>query len=365
MMRTSRIAIALSFAGSAAWAQSGSSGLQGLESCFKAARLSDAICMNLSNAPAQQVDCFEKARAAQLECLQHVPSGSSAAAPEKPTANPPDRSAANTRERPAANMPERPAVDTLERPAGKEAAQEPRAPAQPEPPRAMPRSTTAAAPTITPPDSVVSPQPLPPEKSAARSPLEDATGIVSPKPPSAVVRRDTPSIVPRDQPAPGLPKRSAGAPDLPARSNWVVSETTSPIDYSPLVTAQLPARRNEKGAPDSLIIRCRQSRLELLLRIAGGARANSDIQISYQLNDQPSIKQRWLTSADGRMASYPEDAAALLRSLPEGARLTVDLFDGSGPGRDAIFQLTGFDTVRQKVQTACKSLSGSVSSERR
>ena len=60
---------------------------KGSSSCFHAARLSDAICMNLSNAPAQQVDCFEKARAAQLECLQHVPSGTSArsASPERPT----------------------------------------------------------------------------------------------------------------------------------------------------------------------------------------------------------------------------------------------------------------------------------------
>ena len=86
-MRISTIAIALSIVAGAACAQSANSGLEGLESCFQAARLSDAICMNLSNAPAQQVDCFEKARAAQLECLQHVPSGTSArsALPERPT----------------------------------------------------------------------------------------------------------------------------------------------------------------------------------------------------------------------------------------------------------------------------------------
>ena len=90
-----------------------------------------------------------------------------------------------------------------------------------------------------------------------------------------------------------------------------------------------------------------------------------DIQVSYRLNDQPFVRQQWIASADGKIASYPEDAAALLRSLPDGARLTVDVFDGTGPGRDAMFQLTGFDAVRRKVETACKSLSGRVSSEKR
>ena len=341
MMRTSTIAIALSMVGGAAWAQSASSGLAGLESCFKAARLSDAICMNLSNAPAQQVDCFEKARAAQLECLQHVPSGSSAqsAPPEKP--------------------------------AGPEVSQESRAPVQSEMPRAMPPSHTAAAPAVGPAGSMDLPAaPLVPEKSTANAATDDATSTVSPKPPSSSLRPEKPPVVSRDQRNPASPSRAAEAPDIPAKppaETWVVSETTSPVDYSPLVTAQIQPRWSEKDAPDSLIIRCRQSHVELLLRMAGPARVapGRDIQVSYRLNDQPFVKQQWIASADGKIASYPEDAAALLRSLPDGARLTVDVFDGSGPGRDAMFQLTGFDAVRRKVETACKSVSGTYSSEKR
>ena len=54
----------------------------GLEFCFKAARIADAICSKLPNDPAQRLDCFQKTRAAQLECLEHVlsetPAGPSA-----------------------------------------------------------------------------------------------------------------------------------------------------------------------------------------------------------------------------------------------------------------------------------------------
>lgn len=341
MMRTSTIAIALSMVSGAAFAQSPSSGLAGLESCFKAARLSDAICMNLSNAPAQQVDCFEKARAAQLECLQHVPSGSSA------QAAPPESST------------------------GPEISQESRAPVEPEMPRAMPPSQTAAAPAVGPANSVASPAaPVAPGKSTANAAPDDATSTVSPKPPSSVVRPGMPSVVSRDRPSPVSPSRAAEVPDLPAKpapQNWIVSETTSPVDYSPLVTAQIQPQWSEKDAPDSLIIRCRQYHVELLLRMAGPARISPgrDIQVSHRVNDQPFVKQQWIASADGKIASYPEDAAALLRSLPDGARLTVDVFDGSAPGRDAMFQLTGFDAVRRKVETACKSLTGRYSSEKR
>jgi hypothetical protein len=337
MIRTSTVAIALSMVGgAAAWAQSASSGLVGLESCFKAARLSDAICMNLSNAPAQQVDCFEKARAAQLECLQHVPSGSSAqSAP----------------------------------PAGPEGSQESRAPVEPEMPRAMPPSQTAAAPAVGPADASPA-APVAPGKSTANAAPDDATSTVSPKPPSATSRPEKPPVVARDQRHPASPSRAAEAPDMPAKlpaQNWVVSETTSPVDYSPLVTAQIQPQWSEKDAPNSLIIRCRQSHVELLLRMGGPVRVapGRDIQVSYRLNDQPFTKQQWIASADGKIASYPEDAAALLRSLPDGARLTVDVFDGSGPGRDAMFQLTGFDAVRRKVEAACKSVSGTYSSEKR
>lgn len=333
MMRISTIAIGLSITAGAACAQSANSGLEGLESCFHAARLSDAICMNLSNAPAQQVDCFEKARAAQLECLQHVPSGTSArsAPPERPT--------------------------------GTDASPAPRGLVQSDAATPIPEVMPAApaAPKAGPVDLVASP--VSPEKSARNAAVDDKTSTILPKPRSSGV----PAIVLRDEPVPAA-SPNPGTLDIPAKStteDWVVSETTSPIDYSPLVTATIRARWSEsdKDTPDSLIIRCRQSHVELLLRIAGAARVapGSNIQVSYQLNNQSFVKQAWTASADGKSASYPDDAAALLNSIPDGARLTIDLFDSSGAGHDAMFQLTGLDAIRRKIETACKSLSGRVS----
>jgi hypothetical protein len=289
-MRATLTAIVLSIVGSGACAQPANEGIKGLESCFQAARLADAICSTAAND--QRLDCFQKARAAQLECLQHVPLGLSAgppAAPEIPT-------------------------------------------------------TGTVWPT-TPPATVR------PEMPRALSPSMP-TGVVSPKSPAGAVPAEMPnSTVSPDKSTVAVPS-DARALD----ADWVVSETTSPVDYSPAISAVIRSTSVQKDAPNALTIRCRQLRTELMLRTEGTwhiSRA-SEVQVVYQINDQPVVSLQWAASTDGKAAIYKDDAVNLLRSLPEGARLKINVLDGPGPGHDATFQLTGLDAVRKKIAMACK-----------
>jgi hypothetical protein len=129
------------------------------------------------------------------------------------------------------------------------------------------------------------------------------------------------------------------------------------VDYSPLITAVIHPTSSVKDAPITLAVRCRGSRTELLLRTEEAWRASraSEIQVDHQINDQPSVRLQWTVSADGKTASYKDDAVELLRSLPEGARLKIGLFvRKEDPGREATFQLTGLDGVRKKIGLACK-----------
>src|ERR1019366_8124207 len=279
-MRAPLIAIVFSIVGGAVCAQPANEGIKGLESCFQVARLADAICSNPANDPVQRLDCFQKARAAQLECLEHVPSGM-----------------------PAGTVPSE-----------------------------MPTGTVSA---------------------------KEPTGIVSPKSPAGAVPAEMPTAtVSPDKPTgavpPDMPARTVDIPAKPPDTNWVVSETTSPVDYSPLITAAIRSTSGEKDAPNTLTIRCRQLRTELLLRTEGTWRISraSEVQIDYQINDQSFVRLQWAASADGKTATYKDDAVGLLRSLPEGARLKINVFDG--PGHDATFQLTGLDAIRKKIAVACK-----------
>ncbi|NOJ41592.1 type VI secretion system-associated protein TagO [Bradyrhizobium australiense] len=146
------------------------------------------------------------------------------------------------------------------------------------------------------------------------------------------------------------------ARDQLADTAWIISETTSPVDYSPLITAVIHSTSSAKDAPSTLAVRCPGARTELSLYTEGAwhaSRAN-EIQVDYQINDQPIVRQHWTLSADGKRASYKGDAVGLLRSLPEGARLKIGVFDRPGIGQVATFQLAGLDSVRKKIEVACK-----------
>lgn len=168
----------------------------------------------------------------------------------------------------------------------------------------------------------------------------------------AVQRGDTKKATPASQNDPP----AGSAQDQPADAGWIVSETTSPVDYSPLTTAVIHATSNAQDAPNTLVIRCRGPRTELLLRTEGTWRAThaSEVQVDYRINDHPFVRLPWTVSADGKSASYEGDAVGLLRSLPEGARLKISLLDRQGRDQEATFQLTGLDSVRKRIGLACK-----------
>src|SRR5258708_26672212 len=93
-----------------------------------------------------------------------------------------------------------------------------------------------------------------------------------------------------------------------------------------------------------------------MLRTEGtwGASRSSKVQVDYQINDQPLVRLKWITSADGKTASYTNDAVGFLQSLPEGARLKINVLDRAGPGQEATFHLAGLDVIRKRIALPCK-----------
>src|SRR6266581_2540998 len=216
-----------------------------------------------------------------------------------------------------------------------------------------------------------------PGRSAGSFPPEIPAGSVSPERPFGTVAKGGPTSSQKTPPGTGPPETSTaaaspemttgtsppGAParrvDLPAKpqdTDWIVSETTSPVDYSPLVTAVIRSTTSLQDAPNTLVIRCLGPRAEVLLRTEGTWRASraSKVQVDYQIDDQPLVRLQWITSADGKTASYGNDAVGFLQSLPEGARLKIKVLDRAGPGHEATFQLAGLDAVRKKIAAPCK-----------
>src|SRR6516165_723454 len=242
-------AIALILAGGAAQAQSANQNEPGLESCFRAAHAAIAVCSERSDNPEQRVDCLAKARADQLECINQALS----AAGNKPPEN-----SKTARSAPAARGAATKAPDALKVPVpadsvGGVPAHDATATEQPDRTPGSTREPTEAnkAPSTA------------PEPSGAMRP--DRTPEPTSEPTQA---NKLPSMAP--EPSAMRPETSGKKDDAPApQPDWVVSETTSPVDYSPLVSAVVRATSGENDGPNSFAVRCRAQRTEVSLATHG------------------------------------------------------------------------------------------------
>lgn len=148
---------------------------------------------------------------------------------------------------------------------------------------------------------------------------------------------------------------AAEAATPPRAQNWIISETTSPVDYKPQIAAQTIGRPATKDAPSSLSIRCRASRTELMIATSPSWKQprEGEVKVVYQVNDDPSTEDRWRAAEGGRSLIFQGDVVRLLRSLPEDGRLLIRVYAGKNPPYESTFQLTGLDSVRRKLAPAC------------
>ena len=142
----------------------------------------------------------------------------------------------------------------------------------------------------------------------------------------------------------------------PQGPNWIVSETTSPVDYTPQISALTTARAAPRDAASSLAILCRAGRTELVISTTGSWNqgAAGEVKVAYRINEEPPIEQRWKTAETGRSLVFQGDVVRFLRSMPDGGRILVKVYAGNAAPYESTFQLVGLEPIRRKIATACK-----------
>jgi len=143
--------------------------------------------------------------------------------------------------------------------------------------------------------------------------------------------------------------RSPGSGD-----NWVTSETTSPVDYAPIVTATAYSRGGPDGPVMKLSIHCRGGRTELAVSGPAVSSGGADYAISYRINDRSPVQLAAGPPLFGSGAAFPGDVVRLLQSLPEEGHIAVRMSNRSGAAQEGLFLLDGLRTVREKLAAACK-----------
>jgi hypothetical protein len=319
MMWTRLLAAAMFLAGGTVCSRSADESATGLERCLQAARLADTVCIKQSD-PAERLICLDKSRADQLACLDHAfpqaapaQSGESASAP----------AAAAAENAAPAGPPSEDVAKQTEQP----------------PPTEQPRAPDVPTGSIAAGESGSTLEKI--SKEASRPPPASSTAAIQP------VERSEKSETPA--------------------ANWIVSETTSPIDYSPLVTAVIHATPEANDGPNVLLVRCRRLQTEIAVRTdrAWTATRGHELQIEYQIDGQPGVKLPWVLSADGKMATYGADTVGFLQSLPDGATLRIDVSQKGGARHEAMFPLAGLQAIRKRIGVACNWASADTKAEKR
>jgi len=135
--------------------------------------------------------------------------------------------------------------------------------------------------------------------------------------------------------------------------NWIVSETTSPVNYTPIITATAYSRGGD-GNPMRLSIHCRGGRTELAISGPAVPGGGADSAISYRINDGQPVQLAAGPPSFGAGAAFPGDVVRLLQSLPEEGHIAVRVSNRAGAAQEGQFLLAGLKSVREKVAAACK-----------
>lgn len=134
----------------------------------------------------------------------------------------------------------------------------------------------------------------------------------------------------------------------PAISSWVVSETRSPVDYSPvaIATASVP-----DGSP-RLSIQCRGGRTEMLVATMPGTRIEEHT-VSYAVNGGPAVAVAITPPMFGSGLALKGDIAAFLAALPEQGEISLSVTNRQGTV-DGRYALGGLKTLTARLKAPCQ-----------
>ncbi|SEP46489.1 hypothetical protein SAMN02990966_06644 [Rhodospirillales bacterium URHD0017] len=183
------------------------------------------------------------------------------------------------------------------------------------------------------------PSPLPPQVAATPAPPP------TPEPTAAPIPAPAP---PRAAKPPAAPPGAA-----PAAGKWIVSETRSPIDYSPVAIATASSSAQPDGVLQ-LSIQCRGGRSEMVIRSAPLMRRVEDHVVSYLVNGASPVTVTSGLSSSGSGIALKGDVAGFLRSLPAEGTIAFRLADRQGETLEGRYDLSGIKTLVARLAGPCK-----------
>jgi len=140
----------------------------------------------------------------------------------------------------------------------------------------------------------------------------------------------------------------------PAADNWIVSETTSPIDYTPVTIATASSGGGPDGSTLQLSIQCRGGRTDLMIGGPALTRRGEDYVVSYAVNDGQPVVVAAGTPASGTGLAIRCDVVRLLASLPDRGRGRLSRHHPAGRGAGGAIRPRWPENRAGPVAVPCK-----------
>ena len=153
-------------------------------------------------------------------------------------------------------------------------------------------------------------------------------------------------------PPPAVVPETPVAP--PAVSQWTISETTSPLDYSPVAIARATAVESDRGGLQ-LSIQCRAGRSEIVLTASSSlARRPEEYLFTYSVNGSAPLAIPLMAAASGSGLAVKTDPARLLHSLPPAGDVVLRLTHANGPSLEGRYALDQLKAVTLRLTAPCR-----------
>jgi len=121
-----------------------------------------------------------------------------------------------------------------------------------------------------------------------------------------------------------------------ATGNWIISETKSPVDYSPPVVGATQSPENEEGSAMELSVCCRNGRTYLFLTGQTISSRADEHAISCRINGDKPVQAGVGSALFGGIA-LQGDVVSLSQSLPDEGELAIRLAARAGSSREGVF----------------------------
>jgi hypothetical protein len=152
------------------------------------------------------------------------------------------------------------------------------------------------------------------------------------------------------------PSRSADSTEGAAsQENWVISETTSPIDYSPVIIATAMATATAAAPSDSgmkLSISCRGENTSFVLGSPAGLPSGARYVVWYTIDGSSAKALPAAATSSGLALSG--DVVGFLLSLPAQGEIRFRIAGRDDMMLEGRYSLAGLKTIRERMAVPCK-----------